>query len=56
MNQAFIWYVGRRKIVFRDLKPENVLVGYDGHLRLTDFGLAKASMFITSFLFKVQSA
>ena len=28
-------------IAFRDLKPENVLVGLDGHIMLTDFGLSK---------------
>ena len=35
---AFVHEAG---FVFRDLKPTNVLVGLDGHVRLGDFGIAK---------------
>lgn len=36
-----IEHVHSHDFVYRDLKPENVLVGSDGHLVLADFGLAK---------------
>ena len=33
--------VHKLKYIHRDLKPDNILIGKDGHIKLTDFGLCK---------------
>jgi len=34
-------YLHGERIVYRDVKPENTLVGVDGHILLADFGVSK---------------
>ena len=39
-----IEYLHQNKIVFRDLKPDNVVFDEEGHALLTDFGLSKIGL------------
>ncbi|KRX03955.1 Protein kinase-like domain [Pseudocohnilembus persalinus] len=36
-----IQYLHKQEIVYRDLKPENLLIDREGHIKITDFGFAK---------------
>lgn len=37
-------YLHQQKIIYRDLKPQNLLINHDGHVKIADFGLSKQNM------------
>ena len=36
-----IRYLHLNGVIYRDVKPENIILDHEGHVKLTDFGLAK---------------
>lgn len=40
-----IQYLHKREIIFRDLKPDNIVLDASGHCKLTDFGLSKEGIY-----------
>ena len=40
-------YLHARDFIYRDLKPENLLLDKDGYVKITDFGFAKRVIYKT---------
>ncbi len=39
-----IQFLHSRNIIYRDIKPENIMIDMEGNLKIADFGLSKEGL------------
>ena len=49
-----LWYLHSNRIMHRDMKPQNILIGKGGVVKLCDFGFARAMSTDTIMLTSIK--